>query len=85
MRVRYLTTLTSGLMALMEISAESTFGTPMRSVVWMTWRCRLERSTLSSSTMPSVPSPPAPSSSTFALSSFSCPSSPISGTSRWRE
>ena len=97
-RVLYLTTFTSGLMPLMAISAESTFGVPIRSVVWMTWRCRFERSTSSSSTTPSVPtpaaarysavgepSPPAPSSSTFALSSFVCPSSPISGTSRWRE
>ena len=97
-RVLYLTTFTSGLMPLMAISAESTFGVPIRSVVWMTWRCRLERSTSSSSTTPSVPtpaaarysavgepSPPAPSSSTFALSSFVWPSSPISGTSRWRE
>jgi len=34
-------------------------GVPMRSVVWMTWRCRLERSTSSSSTTPSVPTPAA--------------------------
>src|SRR3954447_466306 len=59
MRVWYLTTFTSGLIALIACSAESTFGTPMRSVVWMTWRCRLERSTASSSTMPSVPTPAA--------------------------
>ena len=97
-RVWYLTTFTSGLIALIARSAESTFGVPMPSVVWMTWRCRFERSTTSSSTMPSVPtpaaarysavgepSPPAPSSSTLALSSFVWPSSPISGTSRWRE
>ena len=97
-RVLYLTTFTSGLMPLMAISAESTFGVPIRSVVWMTWRWRLERSTSSSSTTPSVPTPaaarysavgeprpPAPSSSTLALSSFVWPSSPISGTSRWRE
>ena len=45
-RVLYLTTFTSGLMPLMAISAESTFGVPIRSVVWMTWRCRLERSTV---------------------------------------
>src|ERR1700745_4189864 len=58
-RVLYLTTFTSGLMPLTAISAESTFGVPIRSVVWMTWRCRLERSTSSSSTMPSVPTPAA--------------------------
>src|SRR6476661_4084863 len=54
-RVWYLTTFTSGLSALICSSAESTLGTPTRSVVWMTWRCRLETSTTSSSTMPSVP------------------------------
>ena len=61
-------------------------------VLWITWRCRLERSTTSSSTMPSVPtpaaarysaagepSPPAPISSTFASSSFCWPSRPTSG------
>jgi hypothetical protein len=47
------------LIALIDSSAESTFATPMRSVVWMTWRWRLERSTSSSSTMPSVPTPAA--------------------------
>ena len=42
-----------------DSAAESTFGVPMRSVVWMTWRWRLERSTTSSSTMPIVPTPAA--------------------------
>jgi hypothetical protein len=54
-----LTTSTSGLSALIAISAESTFGTPTRSVVWMTWRWRFETSTTSSSTIPSVPTPAA--------------------------
>src|ERR1700712_1668081 len=58
-RVLYFTTRTSGLMPLMAISAESTFGVPIRSVVWITWRCRFERSTVSSSTTPSVPTPAA--------------------------
>src|SRR5215211_1838674 len=58
-RVLYLTTSTSGLIALTDSSAESTLATPMRSVVWMTWRWRFERSTSSSSTMPSVPTPAA--------------------------
>jgi hypothetical protein len=58
-RVWYFTTSTSGLSALICSSAESTFATPMRSVVWMTWRWRLETSTTSSSTMPSVPTPAA--------------------------
>ena len=97
-RTGYLTTFTSGFSALIDSSAESTFGTPTRSVVWITWRCRFDRSTTSSSTIPSVPTPaaarysavgeprpPAPSSSTFASSSFCWPSAPISGTSMWRE
>ncbi len=96
-RTGYLTTSTSGLSAWIACSAESTFGTPMRSLVWMTWRWRFERSTTSSSTIPSVPtpaaarysaigepSPPAPRQSTFASSSFFWPSTPTSGTSRWR-
>src|SRR3954452_24383579 len=58
-RILYLTTSTSGFSALICSSAESTFGTPMRSVVWMTWRWRFETSTTSSSTMPSVPTPAA--------------------------
>src|SRR3954465_14776837 len=58
-RVLYLTTSTSGFSALTCSSAESTFATPTRSVVWITWRCRFETSTTSSSTMPSVPTPAA--------------------------
>src|SRR2546421_686912 len=58
-RSAYLTTCTSGLIARIDSSAESTFGTPTRSVVWMTWRWRLERSTTSLSTMPIVPTPAA--------------------------
>ena len=97
-RTWYLLTLTSGFSAVIVSSAESTFGTPTRSELWITWRCRLERSTVSSSTIPSVPtpaaarysavgepSPPAPSSSTFASSSFCWPSMPTSESSRWRE
>ena len=55
----YFTTFTSGLISWIAISAESTFGMPMRSFEWATWRCRLERSTTSLSTMPSVPTPAA--------------------------
>ncbi len=54
-RTGCLTTLTSGLSSWIVSAAESTFGWPTRSVVWMTWRWRLERSTTSLSTMPSVP------------------------------
>src|SRR3954449_1945676 len=58
-RVWYVTTSTSGFSALICSSAESTFGTPTRSVVWITWRWRFETSTTSSSTIPSVPTPAA--------------------------
>ena len=97
-RTGYLLTFTSGFRAVIVCSAESTLATPIRSVEWITWRCRLERSTVSSSTIPSVPTPaaaryravgeprpPAPSSSTLASSSFCWPSMPTSGSSRWRE
>ena len=58
-RTGYFSTFTSGLISWIAISAESTFGTPMRSFEWATWRWRLERSTTSLSTMPSVPTPAA--------------------------
>ena len=58
-RTGYLTTSTSGLSAAIVASAESTFGVPIVRVEWITWRCRLERSTSSSSTIPSVPTPAA--------------------------
>src|SRR6266700_7596483 len=93
----YLTTFTSGLIAWIDSSAESTLGMPMRWVEWITWRCRLERSTSSSSTMPSVPtpaaarysaagepSPPAPISRTLAASSLRWPTGPTSGRMMWR-
>ena len=53
------TTFTSGLSALIVLRAESTFFSPTRSVVWMIWRWRFERSTTSKSTMPIVPTPAA--------------------------
>ena len=59
MRVLYLTTFTSGLSASIVSSAESTFGIADPLVLWITWRCRFDRSTTSSSTMPSVPTPAA--------------------------
>ena len=43
----------------MKIRAEVVFGIPIRSVLWITWRCRLEASTTSSSTRPIVPTPAA--------------------------
>ena len=39
--------------------AEAVFAMPIRSVLWITWRCRLEASTTSSSTRPIVPTPAA--------------------------
>ena len=53
------TTFTSGLSAVSVLRADSTFFSPMRSVVWMTWRWRFERSTTSKSMIPSVPTPAA--------------------------
>ncbi|MDF3016985.1 MAG: hypothetical protein K0R44_2210 [Thermomicrobiales bacterium] len=35
------------------------FGMPTRSVVWTTWRCKFDSSTMSASTIPSVPTPAA--------------------------
>ncbi len=55
----YLTTLTSGLIPLIAISAESTLFMPTRSTVWTIWRCRFETSTVSASMMPMVPTPAA--------------------------
>jgi len=92
------TTFTSGLSALIAIRADSTFFSPTRSVVWMIWRWRLDRSTMSKSTSPMVPtpaaarytdegapSPPAPMSSTRDLRSLICPASPTSGSIVCRE
>src|SRR4051794_6415430 len=53
------TTLTSGFRPSMKIRAEAVFAIPIRSVLWITWRCRLEASTTSSSTRPIVPTPAA--------------------------
>ena len=77
--------------ARMVSAAESTFFLPISFVVWITCRCRLDRSTTSASTIPIVPTPaaarysaagaprpPAPIISTFALRSFFCPLTPIS-------
>ena len=63
----------------------------------MIWRCRLDSSTTSKSTMPSVPTPaaaryssageprpPAPTTSTLAFFSRFCPVIPTSGMIRWR-
>src|SRR3954465_6789010 len=58
-RVWCLTTSTSGLISLMAISAESTFGIPIRSFECATWRCRSDMSTPSLSTRPSGPTPAA--------------------------
>ncbi len=58
-RTGYLLTVTSGLSARIVSSAESTFGMPIRSLLWITWRWRFDRSTSSLSTIPSVPTPAA--------------------------
>ena len=43
---------TSGLMARADMAADCAFGSPIRSVVWAIWRCRLDSSNRSWSTMP---------------------------------
>ena len=59
-------TCTSGLIAVAAAAAETTLGTPIRSVVWATWRCRLDKSTTSSSTRRSCRSPPPPDTASAA-------------------
>jgi len=74
-----------------------TLETPISAVRWMTWRCRLERSTWSWSITPRVPmpaaarycsrgapSPPAPTTSTRAAISRDWPTPPISASTMWR-
>ena len=53
------TTETSGLSASTVRFAESTFGSPSRSVEWTIWRWRFESSTTSGSMIPIVPTPAA--------------------------
>ena len=43
----------------MAAAALSTFGAPTSGVPWITWRCRFDSDTVSSSTTPSVPTPAA--------------------------
>ncbi|SKT88888.1 Uncharacterised protein [Mycobacteroides abscessus subsp. abscessus] len=70
---------------------------PISDWPWMIWRCRLDSSTTSNSTMPMVPtpaaarynsvgdpSPPAPMTSTLAFLRRFCPSTPRSGMIRCR-
>src|ERR671918_1311212 len=54
-RTSWVTTLTSGLMAVSVFLAESTLRSPMRSTLCRIWRCRFDSSTTSMSTMPIVP------------------------------
>src|SRR5688500_9089583 len=81
----------------MESRALSAFERPTSDCPWMIWRCRLDSSTVSNSTMPSVPTPaaarymrtgeprpPAPTASTLAFLSRFCPPIPTSGMIRWR-
>ena len=78
-------------------AALATFGMPTAAVSWITWRCRLESDTSSSSIMPIVPTPaaarywmsgvprpPAPTTSTRARFSFCCPGPPTSARTMWR-
>src|SRR4051794_2304874 len=96
-RVSCRRTSTSGLISLIESRALSAFDRPTSDWPWMIWRCRLDSSTTSNSTIPRVPtpaaarymstgepSPPAPTASTLAFFSRFCPSIPTSGMMRWR-
>ena len=91
-------TVTYGLISATELRADSAFERPMSLTPWMIWRCRLDSSTTSKSTMPSVPtpaaaryisaglpSPPAPTTSTLAFFSRFCPAIATSGMIRCRE
>src|SRR3954447_1892258 len=96
-RVSCSRTSTRGLISLIESRALSALDRPTSEAPWMIWRCRLDSSTTSNSTMPSVPtpaaaryistgepSPPAPTASTLAFFSRFCPSIPTSGMIRCR-
>ena len=50
----------AGLIASTVLRAESALGSPMRAAVWAIWRCRLVRSTRSSSTKVIRPTPAVP-------------------------
>src|SRR3954449_10301249 len=58
-RVSCSRTSTSGLISLIESRALSALDRPMSDTPWMIWRCRLDSSTVSNSTMPRVPTPAA--------------------------
>ena len=84
--------LVCGLVSSRRAFADCSFGLPIHDWPWMICRCRLEVSTLSSSTMPMVPmpaaaryraigepSPPAPMHRTDESFSFCWPADPTSG------
>src|SRR5439155_10422487 len=92
------TTFTSGFIFRSASRPDAALGLPTDSVVWRIWRCRLVRSTVSPSARVIVPtpaaarysaagepSPPAPMTRAEDPSSFSCPSTPISGSRICRE
>ncbi len=85
------TTFTCGLSRAIAAAALSTFGVPISGVPWITWRCRFDSATVSSSITPSVPTPaaarysstgapkpPAPITSTRARPSAAWPGPPTS-------
>ena len=93
----WMTTFTYGLISWIESRADSALDRPMSDCPWMIWRCRLDSSTVSNSTMPSVPTPaaaryisageprpPAPTHSTRAFFSRFCPVIATSGMIRCR-
>jgi hypothetical protein len=52
-------TLTYGLVSAIDSLADWALDFPISDCPWMTWRCRLDSSTVSKSTTPSVPTPAA--------------------------
>jgi hypothetical protein len=87
-----------GVQAVDRRSALSTFAMPTRSVVWMTWRWRFETSTSSSSTEAERADArrgevqrdrraeaAGAEEQDLGVESFCWPSSPISGSRKWRE
>src|SRR5579885_3503934 len=92
-----LTSLTCGLRSAARFAAATIFELPTSRLSKMIWRCKLDSSTASKSTMPSVPtpeaarykiagepSPPTPSTSTLPCFNRVCPRAPTSGKIRWR-
>ena len=91
------TIVTCGLSFRIVAAALSTLARPISGVPWITWRCRFDSDTVSSSMTPSVPTPaaaryisagaprpPAPTTSTGAFFNAAWPGPPTSRSTIWR-